>query len=84
MEFTSACYAKIGQSSCSAIKVTQVYLRWRMSRRSGIRFADKDMRQKSNPRRFPFIWDHPVIPYEWETPWAMRKLVEWGHFLRQT
>jgi hypothetical protein len=33
----------------------------------GIRFADKDMRQHWNLRRFPFIWDHQVIPYERET-----------------
>jgi hypothetical protein len=39
----------------------------RMSRRSGIRFADKDMRQLWNLRRFPFIWDHRVIPYERKT-----------------
>ena len=39
----------------------------RMFRRSGIRFADKDLRQKWNLRRFPFIWDHPVIPYERKT-----------------
>jgi hypothetical protein len=38
-----------------------------MSRRSGIRFADKDMRQLWNLRRFPFIWDHRVFPYERET-----------------
>jgi hypothetical protein len=30
----------------------------RMSRRSGIRFADKDMRQQENLRRIPFILDH--------------------------
>jgi hypothetical protein len=41
-----------------------------MSRRSGIRFADKDMRQLWNLRRFPFIWDHRVIPYEWKTLWS--------------
>src|ERR1700730_2719081 len=35
-----------------------------MYRRSGIRFADKDMRQYWNLQRFPFIWDHRVIPYE--------------------
>jgi hypothetical protein len=39
----------------------------RISRRSGIRFADKDMRQHWNLRRFPFIWDHRVIPYERKT-----------------
>jgi hypothetical protein len=33
-----------------------------------IRFADKDMRQHKNLRRFPFIWDHSVIPYERKTP----------------
>jgi hypothetical protein len=38
-----------------------------MSPRSGIRFADKDMRQQLNLLRFPFIWDHRVIPYERET-----------------
>jgi hypothetical protein len=31
-------------------------------------FADKDMRQHKDLRRFPFIWDHRVIPYERETP----------------
>jgi cyclohexyl-isocyanide hydratase len=40
----------------------------RGSRRSGIRFADKDMRQLQNLPRFPFIWDHSVTPYERETP----------------
>jgi hypothetical protein len=29
-----------------------------MSRRSGIRFADKDMRQHKNLQRIPFISDH--------------------------
>jgi hypothetical protein len=38
--------------------------RWRMSRRSGIRFADKDMRQHENLPRVPFILDHGVIQYE--------------------
>jgi hypothetical protein len=38
-----------------------------MSRRSGIRFADQDMRQLEKLRRFPFISDHSVIPYERET-----------------
>ena len=33
-------------------------LRQRMSRRSGIRFADKDMRQTKNLRRFPVILVH--------------------------
>ena len=37
-----------------------------MSRRSGIRFADKDMRQLWNLQRFLFIWDRRVIPYEWK------------------
>jgi hypothetical protein len=31
------------------------------------RFADKDMRQLRNLRRFPFILDHRVIQYERET-----------------
>jgi hypothetical protein len=31
---------------------------WSMFRRSGIRFADKDMRQHKNLRRFPVISDH--------------------------
>jgi hypothetical protein len=35
-----------------------------MSRRSGIRFADKDMRQHKNLRRFPVILDYRVIQYE--------------------
>jgi hypothetical protein len=38
-----------------------------MSRRSGIRVADKDMRQLWNLRRFPLIWDHRVIPYQRKT-----------------
>jgi hypothetical protein len=38
----------------------------RMSRRSGIRFADKDMRQQENRRRFPVILDHRVIQYRQE------------------
>jgi hypothetical protein len=37
-----------------------------MSRRSGIRFADKDMRQHENLRRFPVILDHAVIQYDRE------------------
>jgi hypothetical protein len=40
--------------------------RQRMSRRSGIRFADKDMRQYENLRRFPVILDHQVIQYHRE------------------
>jgi hypothetical protein len=36
---------------------------WGMSRRSGIRFADKDMRQHENLRRVPYILDHSVIQY---------------------
>ena len=32
------------------------------------RFADKDMRQHDNPRRFLVILDHPVIQYDQETP----------------
>jgi hypothetical protein len=39
----------------------------RMFRRSGIRFADKDMRQQENLRRFPVILDHAVIQYDRET-----------------
>src|ERR1700732_3906405 len=35
-----------------------------MSRRSGIRFADEDMRQYENLRRFPVISDHRVIRYD--------------------
>jgi hypothetical protein len=42
--------------------------RYRMSRRSGIRFVDKDMRQYWNLRRFPFILNHSVIEHERETP----------------
>jgi hypothetical protein len=37
-----------------------------MSRRSGIRFADKDMRQHKNLRRFPVILDDRVIQYDRE------------------
>jgi hypothetical protein len=37
-----------------------------MSRRSGIRFADKDMRQHRNLRRYPFMLDHRVIQHERE------------------
>jgi hypothetical protein len=32
-----------------------------MARQSGIRFADKDMRQHENLRRIPFILDHWLI-----------------------
>ena len=39
-----------------------------MSRRSGIRFADKDMRQQLILRRFSLIWDHLAIPYQRKTP----------------
>jgi hypothetical protein len=39
----------------------------RMSGRSGIRFADKDMRQHENLRRFPVILDHQ---YHREALWA--------------
>jgi hypothetical protein len=34
-----------------------------MSRRSGIRFADKDMRQHEKLQRMPCILDHSVIQY---------------------
>jgi hypothetical protein len=37
-----------------------------MSRRSGIRFADKDMRNTRIYRRFPVILDHSVIQYDRE------------------
>jgi hypothetical protein len=37
-----------------------------MSRRSGIRFADKDMRQHKNLPRFPFILDDWLIQYDRE------------------
>jgi hypothetical protein len=37
-----------------------------MSRRSGIRFADKDMRQHENLRRFPVILDHRVIQIQYD------------------
>jgi hypothetical protein len=30
--------------------------------------SPKDMRRLCNLRRFPFISDHPLIPYERETP----------------
>jgi hypothetical protein len=40
--------------------------RQRMSRRSGIRFAGKDMRQQDNLRRFPVIVDYRVIQYDRE------------------
>jgi hypothetical protein len=40
----------------------------RMFRRSGIRFADKDMRQHKNLRRFPVVLDHSVIQYDREAP----------------
>jgi hypothetical protein len=33
-----------------------------------IRFADKDMRQHKNLRRFPLISDHRMIRYEWKAP----------------
>jgi hypothetical protein len=39
-----------------------------MSRRSGIRFAEKDMRQHENPGRFPVILDYWVIHYDREAP----------------
>src|SRR3981189_679489 len=45
-----------------------------MFRRSGIRFADKDMRQHWNLQRFPFIWDHRVSPYERKTLQRSRTL----------
>jgi hypothetical protein len=40
----------------------------RMSRRSEIRFADKDMRQYEILRRFPVIFDDWVIQYDREAP----------------
>jgi hypothetical protein len=46
-----------------------------MFRRSGIRFADKDMRKSQNLRRFPFIWDHRVIPYERKTLYGATAVV---------
>jgi hypothetical protein len=36
--------------------------------RGWIRFADKDMRQRKNLRRFPVILDHRVIQYDREAP----------------
>jgi hypothetical protein len=39
-----------------------------MSRRSGIRFTDKDMRQRENLRRFLVILNHWVIQYDQEAP----------------
>ena len=45
---------------CSAAErpVNHLIAGQRMSRRSGIRFADKDMRQQENLRRIPFKMDH--------------------------
>jgi hypothetical protein len=37
-----------------------------MARRSGIQFADKDLRQHENLRRFPVILDYSVIQYDRE------------------
>src|SRR3981081_3828579 len=48
--------------------------RGRMSRRSGIRFADKDMRQHENLPRIPFILDPSVIQYERDARLARRSL----------
>ena len=31
-----------------------------------MRFADKDMRQRANRRRFLIILDYSVIQYDWE------------------
>jgi hypothetical protein len=31
-------------------------------------FADKDMREHENLRRFPVIWDQSVIPHDREAP----------------
>jgi hypothetical protein len=36
--------------------------------RGWIRFADKDMRQHENRRRFLIILDHGVIQYDQEAP----------------
>jgi hypothetical protein len=41
--------------------LTHVAAKW-------VRFADKDMRQHENLRRFPLILDHWVIQYEREAP----------------
>jgi hypothetical protein len=38
-----------------------------MFRRSVIRFAEKNMRQHENLRRFPVISDHRVIRYDRKT-----------------
>jgi hypothetical protein len=42
--------------------------RYRMSGRSGFRFADKDMRQYENLPRFPAMLDHSAIQYDREAP----------------
>jgi hypothetical protein len=54
-----------------------------MSRRSGIRFADEDVRQHKNLRRFPVISDHLVIRYDREAPWDVMFLVGGATFARR-
>jgi hypothetical protein len=48
-------------------ELAHVPAKWNPVRQGEPLFADKDMRQHGNLRRFPFIWDHRVIPYERKT-----------------
>jgi hypothetical protein len=48
--------------------LAHVPAKWKPVRQGEPLFADKDMRQIWNLRRFPCIWDHSVIPYERKTP----------------
>jgi hypothetical protein len=42
--------------------LTHVPAKWHPVRQGEPLFADKDMRQPWNLRRFPFIWDHSGDP----------------------
>jgi hypothetical protein len=47
--------------------LAHVPAKWNPVRQGEPLFADKDMRQMWNLRRFPFILDHSVIQYEQKT-----------------
>jgi hypothetical protein len=47
--------------------LAHVPAKWNAVRHGEPLFADKDMRQHKNLRRFPLIWDHSVIPYQRKT-----------------
>jgi hypothetical protein len=57
------------EAACTtpAAILKHVPAKWNPVRQGEPLFADKDMRQLGNLRRFPLIWDHRVIPDQRET-----------------